>query len=71
MKKAIVCLFVVVLIAGTLEVGKIADLVLLDANPLENIANTRKIRGVMVKGTWFSAEEIRDMLAEVRKSHTQ
>ena len=35
---------------GTIEAGKAADLVLLDANPLENIANTRKILAVIYGG---------------------
>lgn len=37
---------------GTLEVGKVADLILLDANPLENIRNTRTIWRV-IKGGWL------------------
>ena len=35
---------------GTIEPGKLADMVLLDANPLEDIRNTRKIRLVVLKG---------------------
>jgi imidazolonepropionase-like amidohydrolase len=43
---------------GTVEVGKRADLVLLDANPLENIANTRRIAGVIAGGHHLSRTEL-------------
>jgi imidazolonepropionase-like amidohydrolase len=36
---------------GSLEVGKRADLLILDANPLDAIANTRKIHAVVIGGT--------------------
>lgn len=39
---------------GTIVPGKRADLVLLDENPLRDIRNTRSIRGVMLRGRWFS-----------------
>lgn len=39
---------------GSIEVGRDADLVLLDANPLQDISNTRRIHGVMLRGTWYS-----------------
>jgi len=40
---------------GTLEEGKVADIVILNANPLEDIRNTRKIDGVVMRGTYFPA----------------
>jgi tetratricopeptide (TPR) repeat protein len=43
---------------GTIEPGKRADLVLLEQNPLKNIANTRSISGVMAHGQWLSAEDL-------------
>ncbi|MBK6843198.1 MAG: amidohydrolase family protein [Gemmatimonadetes bacterium] len=39
---------------GSLEVGKLADLVVLDANPLDDIANAQKIRYVMKNGVVFA-----------------
>jgi imidazolonepropionase-like amidohydrolase len=50
---------------GTVAVGNRADLVLLDANPLENIANLKKRAGVMAKGRWTSAAEIEKGLADL------
>jgi cytosine/adenosine deaminase-related metal-dependent hydrolase len=48
--------------SGTVAAGRKADLVLLDANPLTDIANTRRITGVMLRGRWFSRAEIAGML---------
>jgi len=50
---------------GTIEKGKIADLVLLDANPLAEIGNTRKINAVVVGGTFITKPELDKMLADV------
>ena len=50
---------------GTIEKGKIADLVLLDANPLAEIGNTRKINAVVVGGTLITKPELDKMLADV------
>jgi imidazolonepropionase-like amidohydrolase len=39
---------------GRIEPGMAADLVLLNANPLQDIRNTRKIEAVMVQGAWVN-----------------
>lgn len=51
---------------GVIAIGNAADLVLLDGDPLENIANTRKISGVMAAGRYFSRAELDAMLANAR-----
>ena len=50
---------------GTLQAGKIADLVLLDANPLDDIHNTRKIQAVVLAGRYFSRSDLDEMLHQV------
>ena len=50
---------------GTVEVGKFADLILLDANPLNDINNTRKISGVFVNGQWIDKIKIDQMLSDL------
>ncbi|MDH3528489.1 MAG: amidohydrolase family protein, partial [Acidobacteriota bacterium] len=47
---------------GTIKAGMIADLALLDGNPLENIAATKNISGVMSRGKWHSKSELRSLL---------
>ncbi len=43
---------------GQVRAGCVADLLLLDANPLSSIGNTRRIAGVMVRGRWSSRQEL-------------
>ena len=50
---------------GTVVVGRDADLVLLDANPLLDIRNTRRIHGVMVRGDWFSSIVLAERLGKL------
>lgn len=50
---------------GTLENGAASDLVLLSANPLENIANAQKIEGVMVGENWLPKSQIEQELAAI------
>jgi imidazolonepropionase-like amidohydrolase len=51
---------------GTVEKGKIADLVLLDANPLDDIANTRKVSAVFSSGRYYSRAQLDRILADVQ-----
>lgn len=48
--------------SGTVEVGKRADLVLVDANPLQNLETLRTPSGVMVGGRWLSKKQLSELL---------
>ena len=50
---------------GTIEKGKQADLILLNANPLENITATENRVGVMLKGKWHTQAELNAWLDEI------
>lgn len=56
---------------GIVAVGRDADLVLLDANPLLDIGNSRRIHGVVLRGTWHSAAELEKRLAPFRSGHDE
>lgn len=55
---------------GTVEVGKYADLLLLDENPLDKISNTRKISGIFLNGQWLSRKKINKMLSDLEKKNS-
>jgi hypothetical protein len=56
---------------GTIEKGMRADLVLLDASPLANIENVRKIRAVVARGRVFERNELDAMLVDIQKAASQ
>ncbi|MGD0444990.1 MAG: amidohydrolase family protein [Edaphobacter sp.] len=52
---------------GTVQPGRIADLVLLEANPLEDIANTRKIAAVIHDGQYLSQQDLTQLRTKLRQ----
>jgi hypothetical protein len=54
---------------GTVSIGKNANLVLLNKNPLENIKNTKRISGVFLKGKWYSRKDLNNLLNDVERSY--
>ena len=53
---------------GTIAVGKRADLILLDGNPLADVRNTARQSGVMLRGRWMPKQEIDARLAVIARS---
>lgn len=51
---------------GTIEVGKEADLLILEGNPLTNISNTRKISAVIKTGKYYDRSQLDAMLENVK-----
>ena len=56
---------------GSIAVGKRADLVLLDANPLTDVANVRRIRAVVLGGRLLDRTALETLLAQARAAATQ
>ena len=52
---------------GIVGVGRDADLVLLDADPLADIRNARRIHGVMLRGVWIPARELERRIERYRR----
>jgi imidazolonepropionase-like amidohydrolase len=56
---------------GTIERGKSADLVLLDANPLEDVANVRRIRAVIASGRFLDRSALDQLLTQAKAAAQQ
>lgn len=54
---------------GAVAVGQRADLLLLDSNPLDDLANLADLAGVMVRGRWIAREEINRRLETLAEKH--
>ena len=52
---------------GSITPGKVADLILLDANPLQDISNSRRVHGVVVNGRWLSRSDINGLLEQYER----
>lgn len=51
---------------GAIEAGKLADMLLLDRNPLEDIGNTRSIHAVVMNGRLYEEQDIARMKADIQ-----
>jgi len=56
---------------GTIEVGRSADFVLVNGDPLTDIGNMADRAGVMIRGRWVSAAEIDERLEAIARSHVE
>ncbi|OZV68013.1 amidohydrolase family protein [Winogradskyella aurantia] len=57
--------------AGIVKEGKIADLLILNGNPLENIENTRDIHAVMVRGKYLDRSQLDEILESVKNANNE
>ena len=54
---------------GTISVGARADLILVEANPLEDVGHVVQRRGVMVRGQWIPEADIQQRLESIAASY--
>lgn len=55
---------------GTISEGSRADLLLVDGNPLDDLAHLKELSGVMVRGNWLSRTDIQTRLESIEESHS-
>ena len=53
---------------GTVEVGRDADLVLVNDNPLDDVGNARRIHGVMLRGRWYTRQDLDARIEPFRRA---
>ena len=53
---------------GTVDVGKAADFLLVEGNPLKDLSALQKMNGLMLQGQWLSREQIDQKLAEIAEN---
>jgi imidazolonepropionase-like amidohydrolase len=56
---------------GAISVGKRADLILVEGNPLETVANIKRRAGVMVRGRWLSSSDLQKQLDALAASYAK
>jgi imidazolonepropionase-like amidohydrolase len=54
---------------GSVAVGRQADLLLLEANPLDNVSHAARRSGVMLRGQWFPEAQLQQMLNEMQATY--
>lgn len=52
---------------GSLETGKLADMIIMDANPLEDIRNTEKIKFVIINGRVYDSETMNEIISREKQ----
>jgi imidazolonepropionase-like amidohydrolase len=55
---------------GTVAMGRRADLLLVEANPLEDVKNASKLAGVMIRGRWLDAADLQNRLVALRNGYS-
>jgi len=56
---------------GVIQVGKMADAVLLNANPLEDVRNAKKIEAVFIQGKYLNRKRLDEMLKAVKDANNR